>query len=189
MFKPSGNPKVRELTKTVRDRSYPLSLLKVIKLPELSSKGKPKRMCAWCVVMEIFHGNAKYCCQECQNSALAWSYPQKEDGLRYLLIRQNFKCLGCQYDYLPALMGILGQDKHYSRCFSSTDFNPNTISWYCFKRLKRKTPKEFRPEVDHVLVIRHGGTALGIDNHQILCFTCHKIKTAKDISGKRGGKP
>jgi hypothetical protein len=43
MFKPSGNPVVKELTETYRERSYHLSLLKVIKLEELNAKGKPKK--------------------------------------------------------------------------------------------------------------------------------------------------
>lgn len=181
MFKPSGNPKVKELTETFFERSYQLSRLKVIKTLELNIHGNPKRFCAWCAIGILHHGNQKYCCQECLNSAMAWCYPQKEDGLRYLLIRQNFKCSGCQYDYLPILKDILEKDRHYHL----KDFNPDIIAFYYFKRLKDKTPKEFRPEVDHIIPVYKGGTTLGIDNHQCLCYTCHKKKTGIDLSGKR----
>lgn len=183
MFKPSGNPKVAELTKSIKDRSYQLSLLKVIKLEELNAKGKPKRLCAWCAEREV-RGNQKYCDMLCMNSAAAWAYPQKEDGLRYLLIRQDWKCLGCSYDYLPIFKEILLNDRHYT----PNIFNPDTVAWYYFKRLKRKVPKERKPEVDHIIPIYKGGESLGIDNHQLLCYTCHKTKTAGDLSGKRERK-
>lgn len=59
------------------------------------------------------------------------------------------------------------------------------------KRFKRLIPKDIRPEVDHVLAIVLGGTALGLENHQILCAKCHKIKTKSDIKEKfaRNGNP
>lgn len=180
MFKPSGNPKVKEITETWRERSYQLSLLKVIKLPELNSRGKTKRLCVWCAVNEV-HGNQKYCNMLCMNSAMSWCYPQKEDGLRFLLIRQDWKCSGCQFDYLPVFKDILLNDRHYA----SKDFDPDIIAWYYFKRLKKKVPLERRPEVDHIRPIYLGGESLGISNHQILCYLCHKIKTSSDLSGKR----
>lgn len=181
MFKPSGNPKVAELTKSIRERSYNLSCLQAIKLPELNAKGKPKRMCAWCGTMELTHGNQKYCTSECSNSAMAWAYPQKEDGLRFLLIRQDFKCLACAYDYLPIMEAVTARD----RSMLGATFNYKTLPWYYFKRLKEKAPKEHRPEVDHIVPIYKGGASLGLDNHQAICYTCHKTKTSKDLSGKK----
>ena len=177
MFKPSGNPRVKELTETWTERSYSLYHLKVIKLPELNSKGKPKRLCAWCAEKEVF-GNQKYCNMLCMNSATAWAYPQKEDGLRFLLIRQEWKCFHCGFDYLPIFKEILLNDRHYR----SNDFDPDIIAWYYFKHLKRRLPRDRRPEVDHILALRHGGVSLGLENHQILCTTCHRLKTAKDNS-------
>jgi 5-methylcytosine-specific restriction endonuclease McrA len=183
MFKPSGNPKVKELTDTIRERSYQLSRLKVIKTGEINSRGNLIRKCAWCGIGVLHHGNQKYCTQECQNSALAWAYPQKEDGLRYLLIRQNFKCLNCQFEYFPILKEII--DSMSDRYKLPSDYNISTIPWYYFKYLKNRTPKERSPEVDHVIPIYKGGSSLGIDNHQLLCYTCHKRKTSSDLSGKR----
>lgn len=37
------------------------------------------------------------------------------------------------------------------------------------------------PEVDHIIPIALGGQSLGFDNHQVLCYDCHKTKTKKDI--------
>ena len=179
-FKPSGNPIVEELTKSIRTRTYNLTCLKAIKLPELNSKGKNKRLCAWCAVAEIHGGNRKYCTTHCSQSAMAWAYPQKEDSLRFLLIRQDWKCFVCQYDYRPVLEAISARDRHM---VPGVDIA--ILPWYYFKRLKLTVPGDRLPEVDHVVPIYKGGNALGIENHQVLCFTCHKTKTKIDLSGKR----
>jgi 5-methylcytosine-specific restriction endonuclease McrA len=182
MYKQSGNPKVEELNKSVRDRSYNLSCLQAIKLPELNAKGKQKRLCAWCAVTELTHGNQKYCTTECSNSAMAWAYPQKEDALRYLLLRQDWKCLLCQYDYRPHLEEIIARDR---RMLGPDFYDMEKLPWYYFKRLKSKVPRVHRPEVDHIVPIYKGGQSLGLDNHQAICYSCHKTKTGKDLSGKR----
>lgn len=59
------------------------------------------------------------------------------------------------------------------------------------KRFRRAIPRDIRPEVDHVLAISLGGTALGLENHQVLCAKCHKVKTKSDIKEKlaRFGNP
>ena len=187
MFKPSGNPKVLELTKSIKDRSYNLSCLQPIKLEELNTKGKPKRLCAWCVTVELFHGNQKYCSQDCSNSARAWAYPQKEDSLRYLLIKQEWKCNDCQFDYKSIMEDMMKKERsRRPYAVAVQDEIPlEALPWYYFKRLKARSPEKHRPEIDHVLAIYKGGESLGIDNHQVLCHTCHKNKTKKDLSGKR----
>lgn len=182
MFKPSGNPKVLELTKSVKERSHNLSCLSPLKLEELNERGKPKRLCAWCNTTELTHGNQKYCSTDCSNSAMAWAYPQKEDALRYLLLRQEWKCILCQYDYKSHIEDIVARDK---RMLGNDFYAWERLPWYYFKRLKRRVPKDRRPEVDHIVPIYKGGQSLGLDNHQAICYTCHKDKTKKDLSRKR----
>lgn len=184
MFKKSGNPKVEELTKSIKLRSYNLSCLRPLKLEELNSKGKLRRFCAWCAVEEIFHGNQKYCSNDCSNSAMAWAYPQKEDALRYLLLRQDWKCFNCQYDYRFILDAMIAKDKgRYGGVWEIEQ-----LPWHYFKRLKSLAPSERKPEVDHVIPISKGGDSLGLDNHQAICYTCHKAKTKIDNSGPRKKK-
>jgi hypothetical protein len=183
MFKPSGNPKVLELTKSCTDRSTCLDFIRPIKLEGLNEKGKPKRLCAWCAVTEIFHGNQKYCSNGCSRSAEAWAYPQKEESLRFLLVRQEWKCAHCQYDYKAQMQSVM--EKEYKRYPNSPRTPLEDLSWWYFKRLKAHVPKERKPEVDHILAISKGGVSLGIDNHQVLCYNCHKTKTKVDLSGKR----
>jgi len=183
MFKPSKNPKVEELTKSIRSRSYNLSCLQPIILEELNKKGQTKKLCAWCAEGEFYNGNQKYCSNECSDSAMAWAYPQKENALRFLLIRQEWKCAGCQFDYLPIMKTILQREK---KDYPSTpDIDPGKLPWYYFKRLKGRCPDDRRIEIDHVIAIRHGGDSLGISNHRALCYTCHKAKTKIDNSVKR----
>lgn len=183
MFKKSNNPKVEELNKSITDRSYKLDSLKPIKLEELNEKGKPKRLCAWCVEIELNDYRKKYCSVNCSQCAMAWGYPQKEDGLRFLLIRQEWKCAGCNYDYKPFMEAIVDRDKQR---YKGTSFTFDNLPWHYFKRLKSRVPKEYKPEVDHIIPIYKGGQSLGLDNHWCLCYSCHKTKTKVDLSGKRG---
>lgn len=184
MYKKSGNPVVEELTKSVRNRSYNLSCLRAIKTDQLNEKGRPVRLCAWCSLNKLVHGNQKYCSQECANSSMAWAYPQKEDALRYLLIRQNFLCAHCSYDYKPFLEEMIERDR-IRRPHTKIEDDIERLPWHYFKRLKARIPEGHGPEVDHVLAISKGGTSLGLENHQILCKLCHRKKTSVDLSGKR----
>lgn len=189
MFKKSGNPKVLEITKFCKDRSTNLTNIGPIQLEELSSKGKKKRLCAWCALIEIDHGNRKYCSKDCNNSAMAWANPQKEDALRFLLEKQGWKCAHCQFDYTIDLLAILKRE--FDKYPAERQYHPKKfedLPWYYFKRLKTRTSKEHKPEIDHILAISKGGDSLGLDNHQVLCFTCHKVKTKVDLSGKRTKK-
>ena len=174
MFKRSGNPRIEELTKSYRDRSYNLSDLVV-------EKTENGRFCVWCNEVRLTHGNKKYCCKSCSINAMAWAYPQKEEGLGLLLMRQNWKCNICCYDYVPFVESILAVYRLHDK---PTDFRTQ-FSWSLIKRLKSQIETAFRPEVDHIIPIYKGGESIGLSNHQAICYTCHKAKTSKDLSGKR----
>ncbi len=179
IFKPSKNPEVIELTKSIKDRSINLDRLRPLQLEELNEKGKSKRFCAWCYETELFRGNQKYCSNACSTSAMAWAYPQKEDSLRFLLYRQDFKCAHCQYDYRIIMEEIIAKD---CKKYGAVEPEFSKLPWHYFKRLKNNCSKDRKPEVDHVLAISKGGNSLGLDNHQVLCYTCHKQKTKSDLS-------
>lgn len=174
MYKPPVNPIAVELTKSYKRRSINLGRIKAIyvELPNQTSE----RRCAWCTEVSI-KGNRKYCSEDCANSAMAWAYPQKEDALKFLLVRQTFKCLICQYDYFPAFNAIMQK--------AGVRDDLSSLPWWYFKRLKERVPADRKPEIDHVLAIRHGGQSLGLGNHQVLCFLCHKSKSKIDNSVKR----
>jgi hypothetical protein len=184
MYKrPPGNPKVEELNKSHKERSYNLSNLQPIKVtlpgpdpitPHLGQK--VTRLCAWCGNGTLKRGNQKYCHKDCSQSAMAWAYPQKEDALGFLLVAQEWKCKGCAYDYLPHMQSLLARERSYNQA------PLNELPWWYFKRLKDRVPKERRPEVDHIVPIFKGGQSLGLDNHQAICYTCHKSKTSKDLT-------
>lgn len=177
MWKPSLNPKVEELTKSHRERSITLDVLRAIKVDD-------KRMCAWCTAGQLNHGSQKYCSDDCRDSAMAWAYPQKEDALRYLLIRQDWKCISCSYDYRPSMDAIIKRDSDRY----GSGYKIDKVPWYYIKRLKDIVPQERKPEVDHIVPISKGGASIGLDNHNCLCYSCHKVKTKIDNSGKRSKK-
>lgn len=126
----------------------------------------------------------KWCSSSCSALAFAWANPQKEAGLHVLLQRQNFKCLGCGYDYLPYLEDSLAYINRGRIVLDPRSVN-SVISERLMKILKYKVPTGFGPEVDHIIPFAKGGQAIGFDNHQAICYACHKVKTKVDNSGKR----
>lgn len=183
MFKKSGNPIVEELTKSCTRRSMDLCRLTPIKIEQPDGQ-KPIRKCCWCAEGVLRHHNQKYCSDDCSESAMAWAYPQKEQGLAALLVRQNYKCNICGLDWMPFLQAII--DYEFRRYPSSPKIDPTKgLIWFMVKRLKESIPMEQRAEVDHILAINKGGTSLGLDNHQAICYKCHKAKTKVDNSGPR----
>lgn len=180
MFKKSGNPIVEELTKSHRERRVNLSDLSVIKVDGL-------RKCVWCAEITLRHGNQKYCSPACSSYAMAWANPQKEEGLFYLLVKQDFKCNVCQYDWAPLAQKIKNDTNRYIGTTADVPFK-DKCDWSMMKRIKSKSPEGTQPEVDHIVAISKGGTALGLDNHQALCYKCHKAKTKVDNSGPKKKK-
>jgi hypothetical protein len=141
--------------------------------------GTVTRHCAWCYEGLLHSRNQKYCCEDCSTQANAWGYPQSDFGAGLLLMKQGFKCAGCQYDWGP-LCEEISKDLYYGEDTFRTKF-----SWPLVSRLKYKVKPEHKPEVDHIVPISKGGEAIGLNNHQVLCYTCHKKKTKVDNSGPR----
>lgn len=177
MHKKSGNPKVEELTKSCRARHTNLDGLKAIKLES------GQRLCAWCAEGKLHHGNQKYCSQDCSQSAMAWAYPQKEEALFFLLVRQEWKCNVCKHDYRSLAENI--HQQYYSRYGGAEHQFGEKYDYYLVKVLKSRCDKEHRLEVDHIIPIFKNGNSLGIDNHQAICYTCHKTKTSKDLTKEK----
>jgi len=176
MLKPTNNPRIVELTKSHRDRRINLSDIPVLK------DAAGKRMCNWCGVVELLKGNQKYCSQECSIAMFAWANPQKENALYALMIRQEWKCNICQHDYTP----VLNESKAYAdrRNILVPELGKHEAFWF-IKVFKNRCSSKVKPEIDHIHPVSKGGTALGLDNHQAICYTCHKAKTSVDNSGPK----
>ena len=175
MYRNPSNPRVLELAKSWTSRSICLDHVK----PLETNSGK---LCAWCHAAPV--KGPKYCGRDCRNSARAWAYPQMEEGLNYLLIRQDFKCGMCSFDYKLLVTQLLKNGRVYDK---PKDYLTE-LSYWLMRRIKQKAPKESKPEVDHIVPISKGGASLGLENHQVLCSRCHKSKTKVDNSGKRKPK-
>lgn len=181
MWKPSKNPQVEELTKSYKERQFTVSNLKHT-TREDGSKG-----CIWCGdPLKTKHHAQRYCKDPlCPKSTYAWGYPQKEEGLNFLLIKQDFCCALCGYDYKPIIESrIVG--RFYGT--KSGDYRKE-LNYYIVKRMKAIVLRERAPEVDHIIPIYKGGQSLGLANHQAICYSCHKTKTKVDLSGKRKKEP
>lgn len=184
MFKKSSNPKIEELTKSHRERSYRLSDFKPIKLDGI------KKNCIWCLI-QLSGNKHKWCSEECVWSALAWARPQSGLGLYVLLNRAtNPNCSSCDFSYSLYLEEAERKAWNYIRYRSLEKYDPRKID-YLMRVFKRIVPRNRRPEVDHIQAISLEGIALGFDNHQVLCAECHKEKTKRDIKEKfaKNGNP
>ena len=177
MLKLPLNPKAIELIKSCSNRSTCLDNIK-----PLTVEGK--KLCAWCHTDKT--KGPKYCGKDCAISARAHLYPQKEESLWFLLVRQNFQCAVCQYDYKPLIEQLLVNGRVYDK---PNDYKVQ-FSYWLMRRIKSKSSKEHKPEIDHTNPIFKGGEplSLGLSNVSCICYTCHRAKSKRDISGPRKKK-
>ncbi len=177
MWKPTKNPKIEEVTKSFKDRALQLSCYPVKPEPD------GRRLCLWCGEVELIGSKLKkYCSPECSEAIFTWAQPQKENGLHALLVRQDWKCNICAFDYKPMI------EKVHLRWYGATRRLPvpgRESSERYMKLFKAACPADKKPEVDHIVPIYKGGESLGLANHQAICYSCHKTKTKVDLSGKR----
>lgn len=178
-MKKCENPLIPEITKSHKERQFNLGDLK---LPE-----GLRKVCVWCLE-RLKGGQRRWCGPACQDSAQAWGYPQKEHGLGELLIRQGFKCNICAFDYGTVVEKLFEAPRiayGIGPAHETWRTEPNVWLTYRLKEHLHAHDLPHRLEVDHILAISKGGQSLGLDNHQAICYTCHKEKTKKDLSGKR----
>lgn len=166
MNKPTKNPWVIEKTKSSFDRQCPLSSIPYV-IRSDGTKG-----CIWCGDdLKTKHPAQRYCKDpECSKAAYIWGYPQSQESLVLLLKKQDWKCASCPLDY-RALLISQSMD---------LDKSPAHIT-AALKRLNQSV----WPEVDHIVPIIKGGPSLGSENHQVLCYSCHKVKTKLDVKGPK----
>lgn len=142
-----------------------------------------KKHCIWCL-SPLKGRQYKWCGAECSNSAYAWANPQQDYGLNILLARQDWKCNTCELTWKGMAHEIYAQLHRKDASLGSPNFGKE-FDHRLVKRLKRQCVQAFKPEVDHIEPIYKGGQSLGFDNHQAICYSCHKKKTKVDLSGKR----
>lgn len=172
MYKDSTNPTILALTLSHKKRTIGLSSIKPILVEGVKS-------CVWCLG-PLKGAQRKWCSPLCSHSAYTWANPQSEEGLQVLLARQDFRCAQCQYDWQPLTKSLLGTRGIPKALNTHATFNVRLM-----KALKRYSPKGTKPEVDHIIPIHKGGLSIGFDNHQTICYNCHKTKSKLDNSGPR----
>lgn len=178
-MKKCENPLIPEITKTYKKRIFNLSN---IRLPE-----GIKKKCVWCLG-ELSGLQRRWCSDDCVVAAQAWGNPQKEQGLYQLLIKQNWKCNLCTFDWGTVVEAMFNEPKLPYGFKEYKDTWRTQYSFWVVTKVKDRMHQNDPPhriEVDHILAISKGGQSLGLDNHQAICYTCHKVKTKSDLSGKR----
>lgn len=173
--KPPINPKAIALLKSSTSRSIPLDQIEPLILEGV-------KLCAWCHSQKT--RGPKYCGKLCALSARSHFYPQKEESLFFLLVRQNFQCLHCSYDWKPLIEQLLKNGRVYDK---PNDYKIH-FSYWLIRRIKQNSLEDRKPEIDHRQPIYKGGSPLGLENVDCLCYTCHKNKTKIDLGGKRPKK-
>lgn len=162
-IKKCQNDWILETTKIYKKRKIALSSI------PYPIRNDGKKGCIWCCDKLKDHHSARYCNDPmCKVWAQIWADPQCDISVHFLLKKQNYLCGMCHYDYSIKLKEI---SKNYD-----TKFSKRFIAM-----LKNRLPYDLSPEVDHIIPILTGGISLGVGNHQVLCYSCHKIKTKEDI--------
>ena len=177
-MKKCENPLIEEITKSWKKRIFNLS---DIRLPKEVIKA-----CVWCLG-PLKGAQRRWCGQDCVDAAMEWGNPQKS-GLGTLLVRQNFKCNVCAFDYGTIVEEMFNKPKiPYGFSGLKETWRTKPSHWITNKLKDHMHANDLphRIEVDHIIAISKGGTSLGLDNHQAICYTCHKAKTKQDLSGKR----
>lgn len=182
MYKKCKNPLIEAITLSEKSRRVNLSSLQ---LPDGTTKS-----CVWCLE-ELTGKQQRWCGPECTLAATAWANPQKTESLSFILVAQDYKCAGCSFDYSLTIIEMYQRAKvPYGIGESKKNWRTKPGYWLTV-RLKKHFHKEdpdHRLEVDHIVPIRNGGLPLDRNNLQLLCFTCHKVKSKKDNSGPRKKK-
>lgn len=164
MYIPCDNPLVKELMNYSHERRY-------YWMSEFKPSSRDgKRYCAWCNQKETKSGRHKYCSDECQLSCDLFCTPCGYNGFGYLFNLQKGHCRICNHDWVQ---------------YYDTDFYIKRYidgkGWFNPFHIKHMVPYEFLPEMDHIEPVAMGGPVLGHDNIQLICKSCHKIKTKTDI--------
>lgn len=138
------------------------------------------KVCAWCNAFPVHPPKRRYCSDDCQRSAHMFCTPQSPAMKMYILLQlQDCTCVGC------------GE-------FFEDHVNELVDKWWALIQERRKhgiwTEKELDKvplrfvgdqtghlwHVDHIIPIFRGGHGVCLENLQVLCVNCHRVKTARE---------
>ncbi len=141
-----------------------------IKIPTMAEL----KFCKWCVGQEIT-GRRHYCSELCQKSCYAYLKPQSDVGKVHLLLRQNLKCVACDYSWAFVFQEYINEQMDSGEPLSF--YRLGAKIW----GFSGQEPGAMRGlHVDHIIPISQGGDTFGFDNCQGLCEPCHWKKTADE---------
>lgn len=136
-------------------------------------------LCAWCNVVPAPDKRRKYCDHNCRESAYHYCYPQSVNAkAARLILLQDCVCAICGLDYSEDIyLKALEKYKSNLKGMSSQwcDYKDPEVSFWqiCFN-----TGDVW--QVDHITPVFKGGKGIGFDNVQVVCKSCHILKSIEE---------
>lgn len=135
---------------------------------------------AWCNVVQVFDKRRKYCTNLCQDAAYNYCYPQMPGpkAARIILL-QDSSCTLCGLDhsemfYEKAMIHFKSNLRGMNSSWWSGRKDPTVY----FSQLGQNTGDVLH--VDHIIPLFKGGRGIGFDNVQVVCKSCHILKTIRE---------
>lgn len=134
------------------------------------------KVCSWCNAKPIEKGRKKYCSEACVFSAQVYVNPQTPKAKAWVFVAiQSCACRICGEDFEDELVAIAESKRPFMTGLPRD--GKFTLSYW---GLGYGTGERW--QVDHIVPIHKGGRGIGFENVQVVCATCHRKKTAVDLS-------
>jgi len=139
--------------------------------------------CPWCGSYRREERRRIWCGSDCQQSAFVTCNPQALTSKGFIFMdRQDCTCLACGLnieDRIKAFIPIQYERNLASierqRKFADVSKMTPTVKYFHIGSLIGS-----RFDLDHKIPIFKGGSGIGLENVQVICAGCHKIKTSKE---------
>lgn len=130
--------------------------------------------CAWCKG-DLPKRRRRWCSDSCVRCAWDTAYPQTPSSKMFRLIHfQNCACTYCGLSYEETI-----EDKIQKEYALNLKYHPDRLK-VSYHQLGSNTGNIWH--VDHIIPIFKGGKGICPKNLQVICVSCHKQKTAKDLA-------
>lgn len=146
-------------------------------------KKTPDSKCAWCNAIEVTDRRRKYCDELCRESAFHYCYPQMPGSkAARLILLQNSACALCGLDYSEDLLNrALKSYAHNMRNMQSVWAERRDHPKVTFYQMGYGSGDTW--QVDHITPLFKGGRGIGFDNVQVVCKSCHILKSIDERRG------